>query len=64
VAVHFSCPYLPSHLRRMNWLKRHVLLRLKDRFDSEGNIFLHNNRLDECEGALYEWSRFLYIAQV
>jgi len=50
---------------RAHWmLKKQVLLRLKDRFKSEGNMFLYNNRMDECEGTLHEWSRFLYIAEV
>ncbi len=43
-------------------LKKQVLLRLKDRFMSEGNMFLYNNRMDECEGTLHEWSRYLYVA--
>jgi len=48
---------------RAHWLlKKQVLLRLKDRFASEGNMFLYNNRMDECEGTLHEWSRYLYVA--
>jgi SAM-dependent methyltransferase len=49
---------------RGHWLlKKQVLLQLKDRFEREGNMFLYNNRMDECEGTLHEWSRFLYSAQ-
>jgi ubiquinone/menaquinone biosynthesis C-methylase UbiE len=42
-ALNLSCE------NRKHWkLKEEVLKELKSEFDSEGNIFIYNNRMDEC----------------
>jgi hypothetical protein len=44
-------------------LKKQVLQELKIRFEEEGNMFLYNNRIEECKGNLDEYYRFLYIIE-
>ncbi len=44
-------------------LKKHVLLQLRNRFEEEDNMFLYNNRMEECMDNLGEYHRFLYIVE-
>jgi len=47
-----------------HWIyKKKVLLELKEKFEKEGNMFLYNNRMGECESDLEEFLRFLYIVK-
>jgi ubiquinone/menaquinone biosynthesis C-methylase UbiE len=47
---------------RRHWkTKKDVLLVLKDAFEAEGNVFLYNNRISECEDNFHEFHRYLYI---
>lgn len=48
----------------MHWeLKKQVLLDLKAKFEEEGNMFLYNNRMEECKGNLGEFYRYLFIVR-
>ncbi|MGF7058403.1 class I SAM-dependent methyltransferase [Brassicibacter mesophilus] len=42
-------------------LKEEVLLKLKSKFEKENNMFLYNNRIQECQGDIRNFKRFLYI---
>lgn len=44
-------------------LKKQVLLELRTMFEEEDNMFLYNNRIEECLGNLGEFYRFLYIVE-
>ena len=42
-------------------LKEKMLINLKSKFEKEGNMFLYNNRMQECQGDIQNFKRFLYI---
>lgn len=44
-------------------LRKQVLLELRTKFEQEDNMFLYNNRMDECLDNLGEYCRFLYIVE-
>lgn len=49
---------------RQHWeLKKQVLEQLRTKFEEEGNMFLYNNRMEECMYNLGEFYRFLYIVE-
>lgn len=46
----------------VHWrLKKQVLLELRPKFEEEGNLFLYNNRMEECMGTLGDYYRFLFM---
>jgi cyclopropane fatty-acyl-phospholipid synthase-like methyltransferase len=45
----------------LHWAaKERVLRELAPAFEAEGNMFLFNSRMDECEGRFGSWYRYLY----
>lgn len=49
---------------KKHWqLKKQVLLQLQTKFEQEGNIYLFNNRMEECLDNLGDYHRFLYIVE-
>ncbi len=44
-------------------LRKEVLLKLRSRFEEEGNLFLYDTRMDECMQNFGDYHRFLYIVE-
>lgn len=49
-------------VNRTHWeRKEQVLLALRESFANEGNLFLYNNRMEECQGRNSTFNRYLFI---
>jgi len=48
-----------------HWIKKEeCLTKLKSRFEEENNMFLYNNRMEECKSNIGKFKRYLYTVNI